>query len=75
MLNYIRTIRIKDEHAATIIEQLSQMNALAYLDDSSTHFELSAQQLALLDERANTSVEDCISDADSIKFIKRRYAF
>jgi hypothetical protein len=73
MLNLIRTIRIKDEHAATIIEQLSQMNALEYLDDSSSNFELSAQQLALLDQRAKSSVDDCISSADSIKQIKKRH--
>jgi hypothetical protein len=73
MLNHIRTIRIKDEHAAKIIEQLSQMNALEYLDDSSINFELSAQQLALLDERSKASIDHYISSADSIKQIKKRH--
>jgi hypothetical protein len=73
MLNLIRTIGIEDENASTIIEHLSQMNALEYLDDSPTDFELSAQQLALLDQRTKSTVDDCISSSSSIKQIKMRH--
>jgi RNA binding exosome subunit len=73
MINHIRTIRIKDEHAATIIEQLSQMNALEYIDDSFSNFQLSDKQKALLDERSKTPLSDCITAEESIKRLKNKH--
>jgi len=72
MLNNIRTIRIKDAHAATIIEQLMQMNALEFVD-TNTNFELSPQQIKLLDKRSKTPIEKCIPATDSIKKLKKKY--
>jgi hypothetical protein len=72
MFNTIRTIRIKDAHAATIIEQLMQMNALEFMD-ANTDFVLSAQQLQLLDKRSKTPIEKCITANDSLKQIKKKY--
>lgn len=73
MINHIRTIRIIDEHAATIIEQLSQMNALEYLDDSTHTFQLSNQQKTLLDERSKTPVNACRPAEESIKRLKDKH--
>jgi RNA binding exosome subunit len=73
MINHIRTIRIIDEHAATIIEQLSQMNALEYVDDSVNNFQLTEKQKALLDERSKTPVSDCITAEESIKRLKNKH--
>ncbi len=72
MLNTIRTIRIKDAHAATIIEQLMQMNALEYIDVNSD-FVLSEQQIKVLDKRSKTPIENCIPVNESIKQLKKKY--
>lgn len=72
MFNNIKTIRIKDAHAAAIIEQLMQMNALEFLD-TNTDFVLSEQQLKLLDKRSKTSLEKFIPTNDSIKQLKKKH--
>lgn len=72
MFNTIRTIRIKDEHAANIIEQLMQMDAIEFMD-STNDFTLSEEQIALLDKRRLTPLENNISDTDSINHIKKKY--
>lgn len=72
MINNVRTIRIKDAHAAAIIEQLIQMNALEFMD-ADPEFALSVQQLALLDKRSKTPVDECISAEDSIVQLKKKY--
>jgi hypothetical protein len=72
MFDNIRTIRIKDAHAAAIIEQLMQMNALEFMD-ANTDFVLSAKQIALLDKRSKTPIEKCIPASDSVKQLKKKY--
>jgi|LakMenEpi03Aug12_release.lakeMendotaPanAssembly.Ray.scaffolds.fasta_scaffold3918725_1 hypothetical protein len=72
MFDNIRTIRIKDAHAAAIIEQLMQMNALEFMD-ANTDFVLSAKQIALLDKRSKTPIEKCITAGDSVKQLKKKY--
>ncbi len=72
MFNNVRTIRIKDAHAAAILDQLMQMNALEFMD-ADTDFALSAQQMALLDKRSETPIDKCISAEDSIEQLKNKY--
>lgn len=41
--------------------------------DSNDSFVLSKQQIALLDKRSKTPIENCISASDSLKQIKKKH--
>lgn len=41
--------------------------------DSNDGFVLSKQQIALLDKRSKTPIENCISASDSLKQIKKKH--
>lgn len=72
MIDNVRTIRIKDAHAAAIIEQLKQMDALEFMD-ADPEFALSVRQLDLLDKRSKTAIDKCIPAEDSIVQLKKKY--
>ncbi len=72
MFDNVRTIRIKDAHAAAIIDQLMQMNALEFMD-TDKDFALSEKQIALLDLRSKTPIDQCIPADESIKQLKKKY--
>ncbi len=42
-------------------------------NDSKDGFVLSKQQIALLDKRSKTPIENCISASDSLKQIKKKH--
>ena len=64
--------RIKDAHAAAVIDQLMQMNALEFMD-TDKDFALSEKQIALLDLRSKTPIDQSIPADESIKQLKRKY--